>query len=61
MHVYTWTDVSSQCTVDCSELTRIQYQVQKATIQLGHAHMEKQEMEMETEMEKKTEMETLAQ
>jgi len=53
VHVYTCTDVSSQRTVDCSELTSVQLQVQKATIQFGH--MEKQEMEMETEME--TEME----
>jgi len=49
MHVYTCTDVSSQCTVGCSELATVQLQVQKETIQLGH--MEKQEVEMETEME----------
>ena len=49
MHVYTCTDVSSQCTVDCSELRRVQLQVQKATIQLGH--MENLEVEMELEME----------
>ena len=40
-------------TVDCSELTTVQLQVQKATIQLGH--MEKagngNGTEMETEME----------
>ena len=34
---------------DCSELKRVQLQVQKATIQLGH--MENLEVEMEMEME----------